>query len=107
MSLDAAAVPRVDCDTAPTSADPMSAAKPNAIRTGAGIFDLEVESLTTPRVWLTQMDALMNRSRALQQQSQKLIAASRALREECVVARQQSQELRRKIAERRSKPEFF
>jgi hypothetical protein len=66
-------------------------------------FDLEIDTLAAPDIWLVHMDTLIAQSRMLVQRSIELQSASKRLREESAAAREKSQALRARIAEERGK----
>jgi hypothetical protein len=66
-------------------------------------FDLEIDTLATPDVWLVHMKSLIERPRAVRERSQEMIGRSKKPNAESAVAVAESRVLRMRIAGERDK----
>jgi hypothetical protein len=87
------------------SSAPVVLFRSTAHRYMADSFDLEIDPLDSPEVWLVHMGSLIDRSRAIRHASKELVARSRKLGAESAAEVARSRDLRARIADQRNKKE--
>lgn len=69
----------------------------------AGTFDLVVDPITDPRIWLRKLEETIRRSREIRERSALILGQSQALRSESEILRRESEAVRRESAEEAAK----